>query len=583
MTFSPTLLERIKENLLTSQVVSLGVVLKKKGKEYMGLCPFHTEKTPSFTVNDEKGFYHCFGCGAHGNVYDFLQHQENLSFPEAVERAAQMANISIAPQEHYRADPEKDRIEATFKDIVREAHEWFCASLKTSKGQVAREYLHNRGFTDAQMSTYGLGYAPDYGIQAHLMAKGYTIDALTTVGLVSHRDDGKLVDKFRHRIMFPIHNRRGDPVAFGGRRLGEFGPKYLNSPDTPLFHKGHILYNFVHARALKEKTQLLVVEGYMDVLALASQGYKSVAPMGTAVTEEQIKLMWQIDAAPIFLFDGDEGGQRATVRTMERFLPLLKPGHTCFFVTMPTGEDPDSFMRTKGPKAFQKLLDSKKPLITSLWDYVASSPAATPEERALLERKCQELLQMIDDKSIRYHYQQDVRAKLQQYFYGRVRPAHFKKPKPNKTVLQKQPPESALLYCLISYPDLWPYVQGPFSHLIFKSDSMGALHESMTTYFFADNPLEKEALVAYLSEYGHAEALEGLKDFDQTLHGQFLKRPGVTIDIRVSYWEDVHQIIYQKDLLVDQNEARQYFLDNMSSENWERYKALKSLSAQDEE
>lgn len=584
MTFSSTLLERIKEQLLTSQVVSLGVALKKKGKEHMGLCPFHKEKTPSFTVNDDKGFYHCFGCGAHGNVYDFLQHQENLSFPEAVERAAQIANISIAPQEQYQSDPQKDRADGVFKDIMRGAHEWFCAALNTSKGQMAKSYLISRGFTETQIHTYGLGYAPEYGVQAHLIGQGYTIEQLKVVGLVSQREDGKVADKFRHRVLFPIHNRRAEVIAFGGRRLGEFGPKYLNSPDTPLFHKGHILYNFAQARRLKGDGPLLVVEGYMDVLALASQGYKSVAPMGTAVTEDQIKLMWQINAAPIFLFDGDEGGMRATVRTMERFLPLLKPGHTCFFVTMPAGEDPDSFMRAKGLKAFQKLLDSKKPLIDCLWTSVSSVSSQAPEERALLENTCQGLLKTIEDKNIRYHYQQDIRAKLQHLFYGQARPTYSKKPKRATAAPQKkQPPESILLYFLLSYPDLWPHVQGTFSHLVFRAENMMRLHESMSTYFFADNPLEKDTLVAYLSECGHAEDLEGLTVFDQTLHGQFLQRPGVTMDIRVSYWEDVHKMIYQKDLLVDQNEARQHLLDNMSPENWERYKALKSLSAQNDE
>ncbi len=581
MAFSPTLLALIKEKLPVSQVISLNVVLKKKGKEHIGICPFHQEKTPSFTINDEKGFYHCFGCGAHGNVFDFLQNQRNLSFPESVEYAAQMAHISI--ETHDMSLEDKVRLEAAkeLKKITHLAHRWYCAQIETPKGLIAKHYLDERGLAPAHIAEYGIGYAPNIGLEKHLLDQGCSIQKINQVGLRTQRDDRQVVEKFRNRVMFPIENRRGDVIAFGGRRLGEFGPKYLNSPDTELFHKGKVLYNFFHARGVKGDGPLCVVEGYMDVVALRIHGHKSVAPMGTSVTPEQIKLMWTIDPAPIFIFDGDDAGMRATMQTMERFLPLLKPGYTCFFVLMPSGEDPDSFLRDRGPEAFRKILENKQSLIECVWAHISGLPHDTPEARALLEHACQNLLKTIEDKSIAYHYQQEVRAKLHQFFYGGSIPHRssgklFARP----PIPERVPTEQVLLYFLVVYPDLWPHVHHEFSNLIVKSDKLYKLHESIVGYFCADGSLEHEPLIAYLSNQGHSATLERLVSLKRMLQARFFQRADVTLDARIAYWIDVYQTVYQRDLLIDQNEARQHLLDNMSPESWARYKALKSLSVQ---
>lgn len=316
MAFPPQFLDELRARLPVSEVVGRKVRLVRKGREHSGLCPFHNEKTPSFTVNDEKAFYHCFGCGQHGDVITFVMETEGLSFPEAVERLASQAGLQVpqsSPEERERA-----KVRNTLYDVVEQVCAWYEDNLRQTGGREALDYLRGRGFTEETIRTFRLGYSPDGRgrlLQA-MEAKGIRKDQLVEAGLIKLPEGGgDPRDYFFNRVMFPISDGRGRVIAFGGRILGDGQPKYLNSPETPLFHKGRNLYNFAMAReASRDLGTVIVAEGYTDVIALAQAGLpNAVAPLGTAVTEEQIGLLWRVADEPVLCFDGDTAGERAAI------------------------------------------------------------------------------------------------------------------------------------------------------------------------------------------------------------------------------------------------------------------------------
>ena len=391
MAFPPQFLDELRARLPVSEVVGRKVRLVRKGREHSGLCPFHNEKTPSFTVNDEKAFYHCFGCGQHGDVITFVMETEGLSFPEAVERLASQAGLQVpqsSPEERERA-----KVRNTLYDVVEQVCAWYEDNLRQTGGREALDYLRGRGFTEETIRTFRLGYSPDGRgrlLQA-MEAKGIRKDQLVEAGLIKLPEGGgDPRDYFFNRVMFPISDGRGRVIAFGGRILGDGQPKYLNSPETPLFHKGRNLYNFAMAReASRDLGTVIVAEGYTDVIALAQAGLpNAVAPLGTAVTEEQIGLLWRVADEPVLCFDGDTAGERAALRAAERALPLLKPGKTLRFMGLPAGEDPDSLVQSRGADGFRHIMGSARQLADVIWQTESSaSPHDTPERRADLERR----------------------------------------------------------------------------------------------------------------------------------------------------------------------------------------------------
>ena len=428
MGFTPDFLDEIRNRLPVSEVVGRKVKLTRKGREYSGLCPFHNEKTPSFTVNDDKAFYHCFGCGAHGDVINFVLETEGLSFPETIERLAGQAGLQMP--EYSPEDQKKSKIKKTLYDVMEAAAHWFESQLVAQVGQIGRSYIQQRGLNKNTVKKFRLGYSPDQknALKAALLARSeFTEDMLIESGLlIKPEDGGDSYDRFRGRIMFPITDRQGRVVAFGGRALSsKVKAKYLNSPETPLFHKGRLLYNLSGARkAAFEKGRLLIAEGYMDVIALDQAGFpEGVAPLGTAVTEDQIREMWRLAPEPMMCFDGDKAGQRAAIRVVERALPLLKPGHSLKFVYLPDGEDPDSFVAGRGSKAFEGLLEEGLPLAKVLWDELTvSSNSDTPEQRAGLEQKIAQTLSDIKDQKIRGYYESDFSRRLKKLFGGEFSP-----------------------------------------------------------------------------------------------------------------------------------------------------------------
>ena len=419
MRFPPSLLDDIRTRLPVSQVVARKVALKRAGREMKGLSPFKQEKTPSFFVNDHKGSWFDFSSGQNGDIFKFVMLTEGLSFPEAVERLAEEAGLPI-PKANPREVEQEDAL-ARLHAVLEAAAHFFQEQLARPVGTEARRYLDKRGLTAAAIARFHIGYAPNdrSALREHLAKAGFTTGEMTTSGmLVTGEDIAVGYDRFRNRIMFPIADLRGRVIAFGGRALDPDAPaKYLNSPETPLFHKGANLYNAHLARGpAHDKAQVIAVEGYMDAIALSEAGFpQTVAPLGTALTEDQVRLLWRLAPEPVLCFDGDAAGRRAAFRAVETVLPLLKPGFSVRFAFLPDGLDPDDLVRQYGAAAFQDILDHKTaPLFDMLMEREErqGQPGLTPEQRADLDARLKALVARIGDADVRRHYEGELKATL---------------------------------------------------------------------------------------------------------------------------------------------------------------------------
>lgn len=417
MRYPPNFLEEIRARISVSSVVGRKVALKRAGREYKGLSPFKMEKSPSFTVNDQKGFYHCFASGEHGDIFTFLMKTEGLSFPEAIERLAAEAGVPM-PKMSARDEAREDERERLYR-IVEMSAAFFENALKSGAGAEARRYIEKRGLKRETLGAFRIGYAPNdkSALRTHLSAAGFKVEEMIASGmLIGGPDIPVAYDRFRHRVMFPITDLRGKIIAFGGRALDPDQPaKYLNSPETPLFHKGHVLFNAHRARGpAHDKHRVIVVEGYMDVIALAEAGFgEAVAPLGTALTEEQAKLLWRMADEPVLCFDGDTAGRKAAFRAVETVLPLLSPGHSVRFSFLPGGLDPDDLIRQQGPEAFAAEMGKTRALFDVLWEREAQDQdLSTPEQRASFEARLKAMVGKIGDASVREHYERELRETL---------------------------------------------------------------------------------------------------------------------------------------------------------------------------
>ncbi len=421
MRFTPQFLEELRARLPVSDVVGKRVKLKRAGKEFKGLSPFKQEKTPSFTVNDQKGFYHCFASGKHGNIFDFIMETEGLGFVEAVEAAASQAGMPIPAASPDAARHEQRR--RTLYDVMALAAKFFSDTLASRLGAKARGYLADRSIQPATQVQFRMGYAPAerFALKEHLGSLGIPVEDMIETGLLIHGDDIPVpYDRFRDRVMFPITDQRNRIIAFGGRALEKDVPaKYLNSPETSLFHKGHNLYNIAAARqATHNGAPLIVAEGYVDVIALVTAGFPgAVAPLGTALTEDQLALLWKMADEPILCFDGDSAGQRAAFRAADLALPNLLPGKSLRFALMPEGQDPDDLARSGGRGAIDEVMAAARPLADMVWSReIGGGSFATPERRAALEARINELTGGIRDEVVRRYYRQDFTQRLAQMF-----------------------------------------------------------------------------------------------------------------------------------------------------------------------
>ena len=599
MAFSPQFLDELRNRTALVDVVATRVRLVKKGREHHGLCPFHKEKTPSFTVNEDKGFYHCFGCGAHGSAIDFVMNTDGLSFPEAVERLAGDAGMDIpvdTPQERERAKHRQ-----TLYDVMEAATVFYEQKLRMPEGRAALDYLHGRGLDDATISAFRLGYAPEGRavIQPALKRQDISNTQMIDAGLLISPDDParQPYDRFRDRVMFPISDRRGRMIAFGGRIMGDEtkAAKYLNSPETPLFHKGNVLYNLHRAQGpARDAGTVIVTEGYMDVIGLHRAGFaNAVAPLGTALTEDQIALLWKITPEPVLCFDGDNAGGRAAERAVERALPLLVPGHGLRFAHLPAGEDPDSLVSSQGAEAMTGVIDRAEPLSEVLWRMETGNRLPqSPEQRAALQKALEDHTRRIADATVRSHFQKEFKDRLWAAgarqsgrggaqkgankgggFAQRVQlPATAGAVKMNPGVLQ----ERILLATLIGHPELYDAVEERLGTVAFSAPGLDILRQEVLKTIAGQATLDSEGVRTHLIDNGFAEILGSVWGSRVFGHA-FFARPEQRPETARDGWEETYALYRNMDLRVEIQEERERSKEDMSPENVDRFSSLTVL------
>ena len=528
MTLSPAFLDELRARVPVSGVVGRRVKLTRAGREMKGCCPFHNEKTPSFYVNDDKGFYHCFGCGAHGDVIRFMTDNMGLPFMEAVKQLAAEAGLEVpAPSPEAR---QKAEVADSLAELTTRAATWFQSQLAGDGGAGARAYLERRGVRPATVKAFALGYSPDSrtALRGHL--KDATAEKLLEAGLIGKTDSDETYDRFRGRLMFPIRDARGRVVGFGGRALGDVQPKYLNSADGPLFDKGRLLYNLDQAGpAARKSGRLIVAEGYMDVIGLAQAGItEAVAPLGTAMTETQLLLAWRLVDVPVLCFDGDPAGQRAATRAAMRALPLLKPGKSLSIATLPPGQDPDDICRTGGAAAFEAVLAAAVPLIDHVWTTeTAGLDTATPERRAQARLHLREAAAGIADPDVRALYQAAFNQRFEATFMARPQRAPWQPRKPGEKWQQPIPPATPALKAMVARGHD-PVMEAVLAGLLLRPGLADAHHDALAALrpndagdaavlgavlavTAADHGLESEHLFAHLADIGLAAEAERIR------------------------------------------------------------------------
>ncbi|MBT3533698.1 MAG: DNA primase [Rhodospirillaceae bacterium] len=604
-------LAELRSRIGLADLVGRRVKLVKRGREHTGLCPFHNEKSPSFTVNEDKGFYHCFGCSAHGGAIDFVMNTEGLSFPEAVERLAAEAGLEV-PRSQPR-DREAEERRKNLYDVMQIAADWFEGQLAGMAGLDARDYWQGRGLSAETIGRFHLGLAPDGRdrMKRTLLDRGLDEAQLIEGGLlIKPEDGGDSYDRFRNRLMFPIADAQGRVVAFGGRALGEQRAKYLNSPETPIFHKGDLLYNLANARKpARDGDVLVVVEGYMDVIALDQAGLPfAVAPLGTAVTEQQMGAMWRLVAEPALCFDGDAAGQRAAQRAAERALPLLQPGHSLRFVALPEGEDPDSLVQSKGAEAFTELLQQGAPLSEMLWRMqVQSRNLETPEQWAGLRKDMRDLVRQISDGTVRAYYGEHFKKRLETAFapaqrysgnkagndngFGRRnRPGWRRGPiyappiPAHKGLGRGQdadsvPRERLLIAALLNHPDLIHEVFEDVGQLHLSSPELDNIRQAIIEKATSGVPLDLDGLKDNLQFGGPANAASRLIA-ELTGPGiaklEPFARPDATLTLVKKDWTSIFRRHRLEDLRRDLRQAEDDFGRDMTDERQARFLALKA-------
>jgi DNA primase len=547
MRFSDGLLEEVLRRTDIVQLVGRRVKLERRGRALWGCCPFHKEKSPSFKVENERRAYKCFGCGAGGNAFKFLMETEGLTFREAVEKLANDAGVALpawSPEDEAREQKKKSLYE-----IIELAAQFFEAQLREPVGAAARDYLKGRGLDGAAAKQFRLGYAGEgNALIAHLTAKNITLDDIIAAGLARPGEENRGPrDFFFNRVMFPIADGRGRVVAFGARALDpDAKPKYINTGETSLFSKGHMLYNFAPAReAALKSAQIIVAEGYMDVIALVRAGFDSaVAPLGTALTEDQLHLLWRVAPEPILAFDGDAAGLKAAHRAARLSLGHLRAGHSLRFAFLPEGEDPDTYVKAAGALAMKKILDDALPLAQLLWRAETEGrDFSTPERRAGLERALADIVSQIADKTIADYYRRDFDQKVFDAFkrrqpsptrqergsYGgpgrQDRPRRFGAAGPARPMEAVSPAlkssllgrsgqagarrmkEIELAKVLLAHPELAARHDETLAQLVFSDRQLDRLRHELLNLAASGSRLESKGLENHLVRQGMAELL----------------------------------------------------------------------------
>jgi DNA primase len=583
MRFPPSMLDEIRQRLPVSAVVGRRVKLRRQGREYAGLSPFKAEKTPSFTVNDQKGFYHCFSSGEHGDIFKFVMATEGLSFTEAVERLAKDAGVPLPKPEPRQREREEefDRL----RRVTEASAAFFQQQLQSGAGREAQEYLARRGVAETEIAAFRLGYAPEGRdkLKAHLAGLGFGAEECARAGMLIAGDDIPApYDRFRHRLMFPITNLSGAVIAFGGRVLKpDQQPKYLNSPETPLFHKGSVLFN-AHAarRAAHERREIIVAEGYMDVIALARAGFaNAVAPLGTALTEDQLRLLWRMADEPVMCFDGDAAGRKAALRALETALPHLKPGATLRFAFLPDGLDPDDLLRASGPSAVVEVLKAARPLIEVLWSSELDVGAScTPEARQALRARLFAHAAKIQDKGLSAEYRRDLADRWWSHFNP---PKSFgkngAKPKTagsGSRILQtaliqpaKFPPrEAAMIMMIVNHPFLIEEAFEDIAELRFSVAPLARLRDAILEIHGSEGALDKGSLHNQLSKLGLGAVLSQVEQ-SITHQSDWHTRPDAHKESVLIGWRQMIALHRKAWLKVELEAATQAYNEDLSEEN----------------
>jgi DNA primase len=622
MRFSPNLLEEILRRTDLVQLVGRRVKLVRKGRVMWGCCPFHKEKTPSFKVENERRLYKCFGCSAGGDAFRWLTETEGLTFPEAVEKLAGEAGVELpkwTPEDEAREERRKSLYE-----IVEAACVFFEEQLRASSGTHAREYLKSRGLNGEAAKQFRLGYAPSSdALKEHLYKKNIPLDDMIAAGLVRPKDgDRSPRDFFFNRLMFPITDARGRTIAFGGRALDpDAKPKYINTGETPLFSKGRLLYNFATARpAALQNGTIVLAEGYMDVIALVRAGFThAVAPLGTALTEDQLGLLWRVAAEPILAFDGDEAGLRAAQRAARLALPHLKPGYSLRFAFLAPGEDPDSLIRASGPAAMKSVLDAAEPLARVLWRVeTEDKDFSTPERRAGLERALTEIVAAISDPKIADYYRREFEQKVFDQFkrraprppadrsayrpqerqYGRnnvfpLRPMETVSPAVKNSLLAqagnagpRRHKEAELVELLLAHPEIAQSQSEILASLPFSDRALDRFRHELLNLAASGFRLEKGGLENHLIRTGLGDLLDRFggarapqdhgpeAETGSNLPGS--ERESAEVDVETRWLLAAAQLREMAEAAPERRRAMERFNTEASEESWrEAYRLLK--------
>ena len=544
--------EELKARIRPSDVIGRKVKLVKKGKEWVGLSPFTNEKSPSFYVNDQKRIFKCFSSGMGGDVISFIMETERLSFMEAVEKLAEEAGMSL-PKASPEAAEEYDH-RKRLQAVCEAAADYFEDRLQSTEGAAARAYLEGRGLLPAAWRRHRLGYSPDDWRKTieHLKSEGFTMPEILEAGLAKESDKGgEPYDAFRGRLMFPIPDSRGGIIAFGGRGLTpDAKPKYLNSGDTPLFHKSRVLYRYKAAREALgsgEGGGLIVCEGYMDAIALAEAGFgHAVAPLGTALTEDQISLLWRAGPEPVLCFDGDKAGVGAAFRALDRALPHVEPGRSLYFVLLPDGMDPDDLIRERGPAAMTEALDNRLALSELLWRRERDAePLDTPERQAGLEARLAAASALIQHPGVRAAYERDLKARMRDHFWqvrqanrssnnrgnsagnnsynNRKRPGTGQNPasgESGQAALKSGAPAKlrglGAVVRAIDSPFLLALGTETLAASIFPDPDVSQIRDCVLDFVNAGKAIDRSVMSAHLLETGNMRASRLLKDYPDT-------------------------------------------------------------------
>ena len=584
MKFGSQLIDEIKTRIKVSDIVSKKVKLAPRGNEFVGLSPFSNEKTPSFTVSDEKGFYHCFSSGEHGSVFDFVMKTENLTFKEAVKKLASYAGIKIEESTYKKQDVLIQNKIKNLKNILRLSSDWYHYNLKRElkTNKYLQEIFKKRNFNENVINNFYLGYAPKKNdtLYNYLRSKNFSSKDILDSGLiiVSSKNNEKF-DRFNYRIIFPIYDYFSNVVGFGGKALApnQIG-KYVNSPSTDLFKKGDLLFGWQQCKNNPmQKDELYIVEGYTDVISMHNAGFKNtVAPLGTAITTKQIICSWRISKEPLICMDGDEAGEKAAKRIPELIFPHLKPGYSLSFCKLPSEEDPDSLIVSKNFKELNSAFENKLLLVDYVWNnLIYGKNYNTPEKRAELEQDINRLLSLINDFTVKKNYKNFFREKFFQEFRfsgKKIQSNENKKYLLNKNVINtNRITERILIGTIILYPSLLNDISSNFKSINFFNEKFNTLKDAIISLYSKKKTIENLNIRATLLNSEYKGIVLEIIDKSILLHAPFLKNKS-NINLILERWKEyLEEYLRKKDTNIMKKEANK-LLTKLDKENYLKFK-----------